>query len=376
MRILAVTPFYAPEGGGLEQYAHQILQRLSGRGHEVEAITFTRTGLASGPQSGVLVDRHEPQFLLGNAPLALSFADRVRDSLRRFAPDVVVAHTPVPFAAEAAARALRGTRTPLVVTYHAGLLSGSSMPLAVLASIHRATFERRMLSAAAGLIAVSPFVRDHALRRERARVSVIPPGVDTAGFHAEGPPPGRGILFVGPLSKSYAWKGVDVLVRAFLDLRRRMPDATLTLAGTGDRLPEFERLAARLGGALRITGRLGPEALVAAYHAAAVVALPSTTRAESFGMVLAEANSCARPVVASRVGGIPDFVHHGENGLLARPGDAQDLAEQLACALGDPDAARRMGEAGRRRVTREHDWDLLALRTYGALEDAIRRNGK
>lgn len=372
MRILAVTPYYHPEGGGLERYAHAILGRLSDRLHEVEVLTLTRSGIASGPRHGVDVRRVPSRLHLGNAPLDLAFGAAVRGAVRDFCPDVVVAHTPVPFAAEMAFLAARKAGIPFVLTYHAGRLSGSSRPLGMLAAMHRVTFEGWMLARSAGLIAVSPYVRDHALRRHSERVAIVPPGVDVQHFRSDGPASGRGILFVGPLDKSYAWKGVDVLIQAFQQIHRRWPDATLTLVGDGDRRAEFQRLGLSMKGALRLPGRLSDDALVAEYDRAAVIVLPSTSDAESFGMVLAEANACRRPVVASNIGGIPDFVRDGDNGLLARPGDHSDLAAKLSAVLEDPALARRLGESGRYRVEREHDWATLAIRTHAVLEDAIR----
>jgi glycosyltransferase involved in cell wall biosynthesis len=180
---------------------------------------------------------------------------------------------------------------------------------------------------------------------------------------------------VAPLSTSYAWKGVDVLVKAFRILRRTWPEATLTLVGDGDRRAEFQALTHEFGTSLRLPGRLSEADLVAQYRRSAVVVLPSTSEAESFGMVLAEANACGRPVVASRIGGIPDFVRDGENGLLVTPGDAADLAAKLSWLFEDEDMARRLGATGRERVLRDHDWRALAIQTHAILEDAIRFHG-
>lgn len=376
MRILAVTPSYEPEGGGLERYAHAILARLAARGHGAHALAFTRGDARSLTRDGVKVDLARPALWLGNAPVHPGFAQQVRRVIDAERPDVVLAHTPVPFPAEMAWRAARKAGVPFVATYHAGRLRGSTPVLDGLAALDRATFERRMLAGSRRLIAVSPFVRDHALARQRERVAVIPPGVDTAvhrpdGGGAEGQ--GGGILFVGPLDRSYRWKGVDVLLDAFHIVQRRSPGATLTLVGRGDRLGEFTRKAAHQPG-LRVEGKRLTEAeLVRAYQRAAVLVLPSLTDAESFGMVLAEANACGTPVIGSRVGGIPDFVRHGDNGLLARPGDAHDLADQLQTLLADPEAAQAMGRRGRERVARDHDWDDLGRRTETVLQQAAER---
>ncbi|MES2154727.1 MAG: glycosyltransferase family 4 protein [bacterium] len=375
MHILAVTPYYDPEGGGLERYANSILGSLADRLHEVEVLTLTRTGAASGPRRGVGVERIPSRWALGNSPVEPAFKSAVAAAIRRFSPDVVVAHTPVPFAAEMAFLAARKAETPFVLTYHAGRLSGSSPPLAAMAALHRSTMERWMIARSAGLIAVSPYVRDHALHRHRDRVRVVPPGVDVQRFDSDSPASGKGILFVAPLAKSYAWKGVDVLVRAFRILLRQVPAVTLTLVGDGDRRAEFEALSREFHGALRVVGRLPEAQLIEQYRRAAVVVLPSTSEAESFGMVLAEANACRRPVVASRIGGIPDFVRDGENGLLAKPGDAADLASKIGWLLEDEDLARRLGETGRTRVARDHDWRSLAIQTHAILEDAVRFHG-
>jgi glycosyltransferase involved in cell wall biosynthesis len=380
LRILAITPYCEPEGGGLERYAQAILTRLARDGHEVELHAFTNEGAPSGERSGIDVHLRRPALRLGNTPVHPGFSAELRDAIRRRRPDVVLAHTPVPFPAEMAYLAARREGVPFVVTYHAGRLRGSSPPLAALAALDRSTFERAMLRGADGLIAVTPYVRDNALARQRERVTIIPPGVDHANYtplrgRAAAGKSAAGILFVGPLDRSYRWKGLDVLWEAFQEVRRARPDATLTLVGRGDRAEEFRDIAGR-DPAVVVKGRLSDGEIVGEYRKAAVLALPSTTDAESFGMVLAEANACGTPVVASRVGGIPSFVRDGDNGWLVRPGDARDLAARLLHVIDHPDEARILAEQGRRRVVAEHDWDDLARGTASVLEDAVARHAR
>jgi glycosyltransferase involved in cell wall biosynthesis len=269
-------------------------------------------------------------------------------------------------------RAARRAGVPFVATYHAGRLRGSSPLRAVAAAADRATFERAMLKGSRRLVAVSPYVRDHALRRWSERVAVIPPGVDHERYRPNGVErSAAGVLFVGPLDSSYRWKGVDVLVDAMQAVRKSRPDATLTLVGEGDRHREFARRA-RVDPLLRVLRRLPDDAIIEEYRKASVLALPSTSDAESFGMVLAEANACGAPVVASRIGGIPSFVRECDNGLLVRPGDARELADRLLRVIDDPAGAREMGQRGRERVVAEHDWDDLARRSEAVLLDAAR----
>lgn len=369
MRILAVTPYYEPEGGGLERYAHAILARLASRGHEVEVHAFTCEGLGDAEAEGLRLHRHRFVWRLGNSPIDLRFHGTLRAAVKRFSPDVVVGHTPVPFPADIAAAVARGSDVPFVPTYHAGRLSGSSGFLNMLATIYRVTLEGRMLARSSHLIASSAFVRDNALSRHRERVTVVPPGVDARRFVPRASPTQNEVLFLGPISNSYRWKGLDTLWRAFKLIRAEIPEARLTLAGTGDRLPEFAQLARALGG-VRMPGRIPEADLVSEYQRATVVALPSTSDAEAFGMVLAEANACGRPVVGSRIGGIPDFVEDDRNGLLANPGDPADLAQKILVLLRDAGRARRLGDYGRSKVIRNHDWDALAKATETVLHAA------
>lgn len=372
MRVLAVTPHFAPEGGGLERYAGTILGRLAARGHDVEAVAMTCTGLPDAECQGVPVRRLPARLRVGNTPIDPAFGKAVERAVWALSPEVVLAHTPVPFAAETAYRVASRQGIPFVTTYHAGRLHGSSPVLEGVAAVLRLTMERRMLAGSAHLIAVGPFVRDHALARHRERVTVVPPGVDPEMFWPEAPSNRPEILFVGPLDRSYRWKGVDVLLQAFQLVRARIPGLRLRLVGEGDRVEEFRHLA-QMDDAVMVEGRVDDAGLVQAYHRSSVVVLPSTSDAEAFGMVLAEANACGRPVVASRVGGVPDFVRPGDNGLLVRPGDVEDLATKLLTVLRDPEHARRMGERGRTRVLREHDWDKLARRTEQVLRTVAAR---
>jgi rhamnosyl/mannosyltransferase len=245
-----------------------------------------------------------------------------------------------------------------VLTYHAGVLRSGSPLLAAPAAAHRATLERAMIASAGGRIAVSAFVarsvfagRSHAL---------APPGVDARRFAPGGSPvPGR-VLFVGPASRAYAWKGLSVLAAAVA----RMPGARLRVVGEGDLA---DRYRAR---GVDVVGRVDEDRLVEEYRSSSVVALPSTSPAESFGMALAEANACGRPVVGSRVGGIPCFVRDGFNGLLVEPGDPDALAASLRRVLEDGPLAARLGANGRALVEKEHRWEDVARRCLDAFTAA------
>jgi glycosyltransferase involved in cell wall biosynthesis len=188
--------------------------------------------------------------------------------------------------------------------------------------------------------------RRYRVRPERLALVLTP--IDTAAFRpleraaacrAAGLDAGRRyLLFVGRLDDPV--KRVSALVRAFAGLAAAHPDADLLIGGDGPDGKGVRRLAAELApGRVHFLGWVtGAEALAPLYNAAECLVLPS--RSEGFPAVVGEAMACGTPVLASRVGGVPELVVEGETGWLIPPGDDAALAAGLARVLARPgDAA-------------------------------------
>ena len=239
--------------------------------------------------------------------------------------------------------------------------------------------ERNAIEAADAVIAVSGAMRDDVLAAypavEAARVSVIHNGIDATVYRPvteadalarHGIDPQRpAVVFVGRLTPQ---KGVLELLDAAAALA---PEAQVVLCAGQPDTPEFaEVVAERLAGLRRrrdgivwLAGMLDRADVVQILSHASVFVCPS--RYEPFGLVNLEAMACELPVVAYAVGGIPEIVLDGETGFLVPVGDdaAGDLASPVNALLADPEQARRMGQAGRRRVIEQFSWDAIAART-------------
>ena len=154
------------------------------------------------------------------------------------------------------------------------------------------------------------------------------------------------VAFTGRCSEE---KGVYDLLQATLGLRRAIPRLRLELAGDGD-LDELERSIASMGLAdrVRVHGWIDRRRRDELLARAAIFVLPS--HAEGLPMSLLEAMAAGCAVVASRVGGIPDVVSDGDNGLLVEPGDTEALAAAIARLAADPALAQRLGERARATI--------------------------
>lgn len=180
------------------------------------------------------------------------------------------------------------------------------------------------------------------------------------------------LLFVGGLEPR---KGLDNLVRAMPMIAARVPDVRLiVVAKSGfrgtDQVGTFETLARGLGVEERIVFResVDQETLLSFYSESDVVVLPS--RNEGWGLSLMEAMACGRPVVASRVGGIPELVRDGVDGLLVDAGNADQLCAATVRLLDDQRLRGQMGQAGLERV-KAFSWDDTAKNTIAAYESAL-----
>lgn len=217
--------------------------------------------------------------------------------------------------------------------------------------------------------------RELATRIETALGTAVPcqvvyNGVDAGRFAAalaEERPPGRQvILHVGLFERN---KGQDVLIDAFARIANAFPDTVLHLVGgSGSHLDSLRAQARQLDLLDRITFFTDvPYVDMPSHFAqASVFAFPS--RQEAFGLVLLEAGACRLPVVASRVGGIPELIQDGATGLLVEPDDAAALAQALRTLLGEPALARALGERLSERVAADFSW-AATRRRY---EDLIR----
>ncbi|MFG3200086.1 glycosyltransferase family 4 protein [Streptomyces sp. NPDC048208] len=365
--VAVVTPYYPPKIGGVEQYTARLAAAVAADAG-LRAVVIT-TRLDGGPRTrvttedGVLVVRLGAWLKLSNTPLSPLWPLQLRRWLARTDADVVNAHAPVPGLGDLAI-AVAGRR-PTVLTYHAGSMHKGERDSGLadrLIGLYERVLLPRVFARADRLVAVSPV----SLAEGRPHTLRITPGVDTDRF-TPGEPASRRprtLVYVGRMDRSSAWKGVDVLVRAFARLAGDVPEARLRLVGDGDALPGLRALADQLGVAERLEtpGALSGTALTDAVRTAAVLALPSLTEAESFGMALVEGMACATPVVGSAVGGIPHVVTDGETGLLVPPGDPDALATACGKLLADGELADRLGAAGRRTAEERYAWPHLTDR--------------
>ncbi|MBI2636962.1 MAG: glycosyltransferase family 4 protein [Parcubacteria group bacterium] len=164
-------------------------------------------------------------------------------------------------------------------------------------------------------------------------------------------------LFVGRLT---AEKGVEYIVRAAAKI-----NGDVLIVGDGPEMKKLQNLKRELGlGNVHILGYIGrekSEKLKKLYARADVIIAPSVID-EALGLVILEAMYYAKPVIATRKGGIPLAVKENETGLFVKPRNSTDIAEKVNALFTDPEKAKRLGENAKRVVEERFTWDIIAER--------------
>ncbi len=379
MKICIANSFYPPYIGGAETYVGNLARRLADHGHDV-TVYCAHTPLPAGEsiEDGVRIRRMRAPIRLYGTPVAVSPLNLLAEDY-----DVIHCNFPSPYFAALFALFSRIRGIPAVLTWHNDLPPVSSAAGA-LVRIHDRISPSYLGQYKRIIATTNSYARkSRTLGRYQERVTVIPQGVDTMRFHpsVEGDSVRltRGlsentkvVLFVGALTRWHSYKGPDVLINAFRIVADEIKQSHLIVVGGGELLRDSVALAKVLGleGHATFAGSVSEESLPKYYASCDLLVLPSRDDSEGYGLVILEAMAAGKPVIGSRVGGIPGVIRDRETGLLVEPNDPRKLADAIITLLLDDGLRRKMGSAAR-RFAEEHDWERVTRGVEAVYQEVI-----
>lgn len=379
-RVLAFSWFYLPFVGGAELFLKALAEQLRGR------YAFTIVTARMRRDLPRLEERTEGRIIrvgIGSALdkfLYLGLAP-VR-ALRLERPDLV--HAVMASGGAFAAAAYRtSVRRPALLTLQDGdseaYVRSYLGPLFVFfAPLHR-RFDR--------VHAISRFLAERAIGYgvPPSLVSVIPNGCDDALFERR--PADAAVMelrrqlgleserVIVSVSRLVLKNGIDRLIQALPLIVARCPRARLVLVGDGEDRPKLEALARQLGvaGGIHFVGSVPPARVPDYLSLGDVFVRPSLS--EGLGTAFLEALACGVPIVASRIGGITDFLEEGVTGLSCDPQDPASIATATLRLLEDEELRRRLGTAGRRLAAERYRWSAVADRVAALYDELLSARG-
>jgi N-acetyl-alpha-D-glucosaminyl L-malate synthase BshA len=366
--------------GGSGIVATELARFLAARGHDVHLVSSEPPFRLPDYQPGLSFHRvHTPAYPLFREPqYLLSLANRIVQLAREFRLDVVHAHYAVPHATAAylARQILEASAPPdapapkVITTLHGTdiTLVGSdpSYSETVAFSIDRSD----------GVTAVSESLKrdTYAALPVRTDIRVIPNFLDCEAHHrvpcdairTRFAPRGEKLLI--HVSNFRPVKRVEAVVEIFRRVRARVP-ARLLLVGDGPDLDKATRLVRELGLGGTVDALGEQDQVLPLLSASDVFLLPSSQ--ESFGLAALEAMACELPVVASRVGGLPEVIEHGVTGFLHAPEDLEGMSASALLLLEDAGLRRHIGTAARTVVSERFCADLVVPQYEAFYEEIL-----
>jgi phosphatidylinositol alpha-mannosyltransferase len=370
VRIAIVTDYYYPQLGGITEHVHGQATHLTALGHDVTVVTgnlMRPPPIVDGdyrPEEHAtfeIVRMGQAVRLYGNASQTLHTSGpfmrrRLAALFKRLRVDVVHVHSPYnPWFPTWAVLAAPSSAIT-VGTFHSVFEPGPGLD----------TFARAFrvgIGRLDGKIVVSEACIGSLSRYFPYDYTVIPNGIDDRHFTPDADPVPeltdgrRNILFLGRFDPR---NGLGTMIDAFARVRREWgPEVRLVVVGDGPLRSYYQkRVPAEFADDVHWAGRVNWHR--PSYYTAADIHCTPCSRA-SFGMVLLEAMSCGRPVVASRISGFQLVMEHGRHGLMISPADASErFAEGLLYLLDRPAERARMGREGRRTAVTRYSWAKVA----------------
>ncbi len=363
MKIALVSPYDFAYPGGVANHISSLERHFTRMGHEVKVIAPASRAI---PDFG---DRFIPIGKPRSIPssdsiirisISLRLGPTIKEVLDRENFDIIHLHEP--FMPMLCSAVLRFSNTVNVGTFHAaqgkpGYNWGKPISTWMI---------RRRVHKLHGRIAVSVPAMNFAKKYVPGDYEIIPNGIDLEHFSADVAPieefcdGKQNILFLGRLEFR---KGVNYLLKAFLEIKQEIPNSRLIIVGPGTRLRKrYEKWVRRhrLEDDVVFVGYAAYSDVPRYYKTADVFCAPATS-GESFGIVLLEAMAVGKPIVATNIEGYAGVVSDGEDGVLVPPQDGKALAEALISVMSDEALREQMGARGRLEAE-EYSWEHIAQR--------------
>lgn len=357
LKIFQVTPYYPPHVGGVESFVQLLSEGLASRGHEVTVFASSNSHAQSVRKvNGVKIISLKTVSKVYNVPIVPSLFSRL---LHEGTPDVIHAHQYPVFMSDVSAAAAIVKNIPMLLHVH--LVPDSKSALSGwINNFYYSTMGLFTLKSADGVV-VPSFAYKSKIEKMRVnpeKIQVVPIGIDFERFqiktdkesfkeryHCQG---SKVILSVSRLNYQ---KGLQYLIRAMPAVLKKVPNAKLMIVGEGEEFSYLNDLSKSLGISQSVifTGVLSHEEIPVAYSSSDVFVLPSLF--ENTPLTLIEAQASGKPVISTRVGGVPEVLVDGETGFLVEPRNVKQLEVRIVDLLSDNNLAHEMGEKGKKFVS-------------------------
>ncbi|MCW4034696.1 MAG: glycosyltransferase family 4 protein [Candidatus Bathyarchaeota archaeon] len=382
-RICLVTHFFPPHKGGIEQVSFEQSKRLTKFGYQTDVLTSKIEDRNKHPAEGINVYNF-PSLNIASR-FGVPYPIISLDSYKLFSQviqksDIVHAHGHVYLSSYLAGMFAKKYKKPFIVTQHNTFIDYESW-LNVVENLNDFVVGKSVLKKADRILTVSNETKKYVLRlgANKTKTSVIYNGVDTETFHPAnkkenqnklGLPTNRKIVL--SVRRLVYKNGLGTLIESVPYVAKKYPDILFVVAGKGPSKTLIEERIKELNieHNIKLTGFVPDELLPNYYAAADYFVLPSAS-GEGLPLVLLEAMSSGRTVVATIVGGTPEILKHNKNGLLVPAKQPKAMADAFCELLSNENLGQVLGEEARKTIEEQFAWEKNVDQLREVYEDFL-----
>ncbi len=360
-KVLFVCPYFYPQVGGLENFVFNLTKELNHKyGWEIVIVTSNHIENKYQEEkiNGIKVYRLATWLKVSNTPINPLWFFHIKKIINKEKPDLINAHAPVPFIADIAA--LVCGQIPFVLTYHAGSMKKNVLLDDFFITLYENILLRLLAQKAQKIICVSRFIKNTLFKNVLTKCVIIHPGVNVSLFKPSIKKirKTKQILFICRYAKMAEMKGLNDLIQAMKMIR----GIKLKIIGEKGKIRSSR---------IKYLGVKTGQDLVKEIQSSNVLVLCPRAHAESFGMVLIEAMACKIPVIGTNIGGIPEVIQHGVDGMIVPSNHPGKLAGAINKILSDDQQANKMVETAYRKVHHYFTWNHQARATIKLFNSLI-----
>ncbi len=376
MRILQIIPYFPPFTGGVEYNAYYICRELVKMGHEITIVCYNHEeGYKEEKLEGMNVKRVPLKKQILNSPFSSNIERYIFDELKKNGYDLVHTHIPSPFTALIAAKAARKFKKPLFLTYHNDI-GGLNILDKIATFVWNLTYGESILHECRRIFVTTPIYPKISLWLKwpglKDKIRIVYNGVDMRIYNPLNSKHDKAleikrkyrnkkiIFFVGSMGEYKRCKGIDYLIKSAVQIKKNNENFVIIIGGKGKLRDYYIDMAKKLGvyDVVDLVGYIRDEDMPYYYGASDLTVLPSINKWEGFGIILMESLATKKPVIGSKIGGIPFAV--GNGGILVKPKDEKSLAEGILKIITNKKLADKYAEQGYNRVKKMFQWREIA----------------
>jgi glycosyltransferase involved in cell wall biosynthesis len=372
LKIIQTPIRFYPYIGGVEKYVLDLSKELVKNGNDVKVVCANEPNSDIKSIEGINILRLNYYGKIANTNLCWGLFSR----LLKEDFDVIHTHMPTPWSADISALVSLIKNKPLVITYHNDLIKTGFA--SIITGIYNNTFLKLLLKRADKIIITQRRYIDYSkyLKKYKDKIVVLPNAIDLNIFKKINIKKEKNSLFfLSVLDEFHRYKGLDYLLKAIGESKKKIPTIKLYIAGKGKLLEEYKKLAEKLKieENVEFLSYVSDEDLIKYYNKSEIFILPSIDHNEGFGIVLLEALACETPVITTDIVGIANEIKEKKCGVVIEPKNSLTLSKSILGLLNDDKKRIDMGNNGSKLVKERYNWKDIAKNIENLYKEVLKK---